>query len=128
MAGLATGFCVVSILAFIAVILLYFQRRLTKNVQAEYAGLVARTEGPVGANSMRLGLQASRNANPVIAELGAFPSFRSFGSELEPGNSRLPRPDLGNLTLSRQELSAERFSNREPGNLASSLRQEVVVS
>lgn len=127
MAGLATGFYVVSILAFIAVILLYFQRRLTKNVQAEYAGLVARTEGPVGANSMRLGLQASLNANPVIAELSAFPSFRSFGSELELGNSRLPRPD-GNLTLSRQELSAERFSNQELGNLASSLRQEVVVS
>lgn len=125
MAGLATGFCVVSILAFIAVILLYFQRRLTKNVQAEDASSVARTEGPVGANPMRLGLQASLNANPAIAELSAFPSFRSFGSELELG---MPRPDLGNLTLSRQELSAERFSNQELGNLASSLRQEVVVS
>lgn len=85
-------------------------------------------KGPAGVNSNRPGLQASLIVRPGVAELSAFPPLRSFGSELELGNSRLSRPDLGNLTLSRQELSAERFSNFELGNLVSSPRQEVVVS
>lgn len=71
-------------------------------------------------NSMRPGLQAGLNADPSAAELSGFPSFRPFRSEL--GNSRLS--DLGNLTLSRQELSVERFSNQELGNSALS-RQEL---
>ena len=70
-ASLATGFCVISILALIAVLLLNFQRR-NKNLQAENADLVARMEGPAGANSNRQGLQASLNVSPCVAELSAF--------------------------------------------------------
>ena len=121
-AGLATGLCVVSILALIAVLLLYFQRRIAKVFQAENADLVARAEGLTGVNSMRPGLQASLNVGPP-AELSTFPSFPPFSSELELGNSSLPG----------QELSAERFSDQEPGTstlsryeLASSLKRELV--
>lgn len=82
-------------------------------------------------NSMRPGLQASLNFGPPVVELSTFPSFRpsSLDSEPELGNSG---SELGNLTLSRQELSAERFSNQDLGTsrreLASSLERERVGS
>lgn len=120
--GLTTGLCMASMLALIAVLLLYFQRRHAKNVQAENANFVVRTEEPPGVNSMRPALEAGLNAGPIVAELSAFPSAQHFIPEL--GNSRLSRPDRGNLTLSRQELSAERFSNQELGNSTLS-RQEL---
>lgn len=94
-AGLATGFCVVSILALVAFFLLNCQRRLIKKAQAEKADLVARTEElAAGANSMTPELEANQNVSPSIAELSA---HQVFPLELELGDSR----------LARQELSAE---------------------
>lgn len=114
----------VSIFAFIAVLLLCLQRRRAQEIQAENANLVARTEGLTGVNPMRPGSQASLNNGPSVAELSTIPSFRPFSSELELGNSRLSRAELDDLTLSRQELSAERFPNQELGN-STQVRQEL---
>lgn len=108
-AGLISGLCLVSILALLAVLLLYFQRRIAKKVQAENADLIARMEGLTGLESMRSGLQASLNAGPPV-ELSTFPSFPPFDSELELGNSRLPRLELSAQGFPEQELEASTLS------------------
>lgn len=100
-AGLAAGLSSVSVLALIAFLFLYFRRRLAKNVPAENADRLVRTEGPMSVNSMRPALHAGSTVPTPDGELSGFPPVHFF------------RPELGDSRFSRQELGAEQFSRQE---------------